>query len=132
MNNGKLFLIGLGLGNEKDITLKGLECIGSCEKIYLEHYTSILTVGKERLVNKKLIKKKESFYSKQLNKEIKIEIADREFIEQKCDDIILEEAKDKKVAILVVGDPFGATTHSDIVVRAKKLKINVEAVHNAR
>jgi diphthamide biosynthesis methyltransferase len=58
MNNGKLFLIGLGLGNEKDITLKGLECIGSCEKIYLEHYTSILTVGKERLVNKKLIKKK--------------------------------------------------------------------------
>jgi diphthine methyl ester synthase len=44
----------------------------------------------------------------------------------------LEEAKDKKVAILVVGDPFGATTHSDIVVRAKKLKINVEAVHNAR
>jgi diphthine synthase len=37
-----LYIIGLGLGNEKDITLKGLEAIKSCQKLYLEYYTSIL------------------------------------------------------------------------------------------
>jgi diphthine methyl ester synthase len=45
-----LFLIGLGLGDEKDITVKGLEIVKKCKRVYLEHYTSILTCGKERLV----------------------------------------------------------------------------------
>lgn len=45
-----LFLIGLGLGDEKDITVKGLETVKKCKSIYLEAYTSILSVGKERLV----------------------------------------------------------------------------------
>jgi diphthine synthase len=45
-----LYLIGLGLGDEKDITVKGLETVRKCSKVYLEHYTSILGVGKERLV----------------------------------------------------------------------------------
>ena len=39
-----LYLIGLGLGDEKDITVKGLEIIKQkCEKVYLENYTSILS-----------------------------------------------------------------------------------------
>jgi diphthine synthase len=46
-----LFIIGLGLSDEKDITVKGLEAIKSCERIYLEAYTSILMVSKEKLVN---------------------------------------------------------------------------------
>ena len=44
-----LYLVGLGLGDEKDITVKGLEVVRQCEKVYLEHYTSILTVGKDAL-----------------------------------------------------------------------------------
>jgi len=35
------------------------------------------------------------------------------------------------VAFLVVGDPFGATTHTDIVLRAKEMNIKVQIVHNA-
>lgn len=46
-----LFVIGLGLGDAKDITVKGLEIVKSCELIYLEAYTSILTCGKKELVN---------------------------------------------------------------------------------
>ena len=46
-----LYIIGLGLSDEKDITIKGLEAINSCERIYLEAYTSILMVSKEKLVN---------------------------------------------------------------------------------
>ena len=44
-----LYLVGLGLGDEKDITVKGLEIVRKCHKVYLEHYTSILTVGKDAL-----------------------------------------------------------------------------------
>lgn len=45
-----LYLIGLGLGDAKDITVKGLEVVRRCSRVYLEAYTSILTVGKELLV----------------------------------------------------------------------------------
>lgn len=45
-----LYLIGLGLGDAKDITVKGLEVVRRCSRVYLEAYTSILTVGKEALV----------------------------------------------------------------------------------
>ncbi|XP_071073321.1 diphthine methyl ester synthase isoform X2 [Dasypus novemcinctus] len=44
-----LFLIGLGLGDAKDITVKGLEVVRRCRRVYLEAYTSVLTVGKEAL-----------------------------------------------------------------------------------
>ncbi|OBS83425.1 hypothetical protein A6R68_22585, partial [Neotoma lepida] len=44
-----LYLIGLGLGDAKDITVKGLEVVRRCSRVYLEAYTSVLTVGKEAL-----------------------------------------------------------------------------------
>ena len=43
------YIIGLGLGDERDISVKGLEAVKSSEKIYLESYTSILGVKKDRL-----------------------------------------------------------------------------------
>ncbi len=45
-----LYLIGLGLGDAKDITVKGLEIVRRADRVYLEAYTSLLTVGKEQLV----------------------------------------------------------------------------------
>jgi diphthamide biosynthesis methyltransferase len=45
-----LYVIGLGLGDVKDITVKGLEIVKRCELIYLEAYTSILTCGKDEMV----------------------------------------------------------------------------------
>lgn len=45
------YVIGLGLGDAKDVTVKGLEIIKKCSRVYLESYTSILTVGKEKLVS---------------------------------------------------------------------------------
>lgn len=45
-----LYLVGLGLSDEKDVTVRGLEAIKGSERVYLEAYTSILGVGKERLV----------------------------------------------------------------------------------
>lgn len=43
----------------------------------------------------------------------------------------MEGSQNKDVALLVVGDPFGATTHTDLVLRAREKGINVQVVHNA-
>jgi len=45
-----LYVIGLGLADENDITLKGLDAVRSCSRIYLDAYTSILGVDKDKLV----------------------------------------------------------------------------------
>lgn len=57
-------------------------------------------------------------------------IADREMVESNSDEI-LRDAQTEDVAFLVVGDPFGATTHTDLVLRARELAIPVRTVPNA-
>lgn len=51
-------------------------------------------------------------------------------VESASDDI-LARADTEDVAFLVVGDPFGATTHTDLVLRARELSIPVQTIHNA-
>ncbi|GLI62818.1 hypothetical protein VaNZ11_005568 [Volvox africanus] len=110
-----LYLIGLGLFNEQDITLRGLETVRRCSRVYLEAYTSILLCGKEKL---------EALYGKE------VVIADREMVESRAEEI-LEGADTQDVAFCVVGDPFGATTHTDLQLRARERGIAVRVVHNA-
>ena len=111
-----LYLIGLGLCDEKNITLRGLEYIKSSDYIYMEYYTSILSVDKSKL---------EFLYEKP------IILADREMIESNFDSEILSKAKEHKVSLLVVGDPFSATTHMDLYLRCISEGVHVETVHNA-
>lgn len=47
-----LYLIGLGLAGEKDITVKGLEIVRRASRVYLEAYTAILLVDKDVLVSR--------------------------------------------------------------------------------
>ncbi|XP_074044389.1 diphthine methyl ester synthase isoform X3 [Macrotis lagotis] len=110
-----LYLVGLGLGDAEDITVKGLEIVKKCSRVYLESYTSMLTVEKERL---------EQFYGRPLI------TADRQVVEQEVEEI-LKDADVNDIAFLVVGDPFGATTHSDLILRAVKMGIPYRIVHNA-
>lgn len=51
-------------------------------------------------------------------------------MEQSADELLLQ-AQTSKVAFLVVGDPFGATTHTDLILRAKDKGIKVQTIHNA-
>ncbi|ROT40773.1 Diphthine synthase [Sodiomyces alkalinus F11] len=110
-----LYLVGLGLADETDITVKGLEIVKKASRVYLEAYTSILLVDQSVL---------ETYYGRS------IVIADREMVESNSDEI-LRDAQTEDVAFLVVGDPFGATTHTDLVLRARELAIPVAAVPNA-
>jgi diphthine synthase len=112
-----LYLVGLGLGDVEDITLRGLNAVKKCSKVYLEAYTSILSYGLSKT-------QLEESYGRE------IEEADREFVESACDGV-LNSAKTEDIALLVVGDPFGATTHSDLVLRAKSLGTPVKVIHNA-
>lgn len=45
-----LYLVGLGLSDEKDITVRGLEVVKAASRVYLEAYTSILLVEQSVLV----------------------------------------------------------------------------------
>jgi diphthine synthase len=109
-----LYVIGLGLGDEKDITVRGLECVRKCKLLYLEYYTSVLGIDKLRL---------EKFYEKE------IIIADRNMVESEAESIY-GSAVDDNVGFLVVGDPLCATTHTDLILRARALGIEVQVVHN--
>jgi len=57
-------------------------------------------------------------------------MADREMVELSSDEI-LKDADSLNVAFLVVGDPFGATTHTDLVLRARELNIPTQHIPNA-
>ena len=46
-----LHLVGLGLADETDVTVKGLDLIKKAERVYLEAYTSILLVDSAKLVS---------------------------------------------------------------------------------
>ncbi len=106
-------MIGIGLSDEKDISIKGLEAIKKCKNIFLESYTSVLSVSISRL---------EKFYEK------KIILADRDMVEKNSDEILSD---DNDVAFLVIGDVFSATTHVDLMQRARKKGIEVRVIHGA-
>jgi len=106
-----LYLIGLGL-DKKDVSLKALDTIKKCKLVYIDIYTNVFYYkikDIEKIIKKKIIK------------------ASRQFIEEN-DDIIIQ-AKKQNVAMLVSGDPLAATTHIDMMLRAKKEKIKVNIIH---
>jgi diphthine methyl ester synthase len=110
-----LYLIGLGLGDEKDITLRGLEIVKRCDVVYLENYTSLLGARQEQL---------EHLYGR------KILLADRILVEQQAETALIAPARTQNVALLVIGDPLGATTHTDLLLRAREHRVPAEVIHN--
>lgn len=110
-----LFMIGLGLSDAKDVSVKGLEIIKNCGVVYLEGYTSKLQCNIEDL---------EKLYGK------KIKVLEREFVENRTEDILMQ-AKDMDVAFLIIGDPMCATTHLGLRLSALQNKVPVEIIHNA-
>ena len=109
---GKIVLIGLGLHDEKSITLEALECARGCDMLFAEQYTSLLAEGS--------IKKLESRIGKE------IQLLDRKRIE---DGSFMLLAKEMTLCLLIPGDPMTATTHVDLRIRAHEMDIECEIVH---
>ena len=109
------YLVGLGLFDEKDISLKGIETLKKVDKVYVEFFTSRLfgsnfesieeTIGKEIIV------------------------LDRTQVEEES--VFLKEAKEIDVALITGGDPLIATTHSDFLVECARDGTDFEVIHGS-
>jgi len=110
-----LYFIGLGLWDEKDISLRGLEIAKNADKVYLEQYTSILKGASKEKIEELLGRD--------------VILLERVSLEQ--DVGWIKEAKEKDIALLVGGDPLVATTHSDLMMRAWDGGIRTKVIHNA-
>ncbi len=110
---GELVFIGLGLHDEKGITLRGLEEARAADAVFAEFYTSALLGARlgalEELVGKPVTR------------------LTRDQVEN--GDAILAAAKDHRVAFLVAGDPMVATTHVDLRLRAAAAEIPTRVIH---
>lgn len=110
---GEILFIGLGLFDEKDITVKGMEEARSCDVLFAEFYTSRLIGAKKERIEALLGKE--------------IQVLEREDVEE--GDVILETAKTARVAFLAGGDPMTATTHVDLRLRAEEIGIPTRIVY---
>ena len=109
------YFIGLGLYDEKDISVKGVEALKKVEAVYAEFYTAKLFGGSI------------SSLEEIIGNEIKI--LTREEVEE--ENLPLKEAKIKDVAFLSAGDPLIATTHSEMLIEAKKAGIKTTVIHSS-
>ena len=110
-----LYFIGLGLFDEKDISLRGAEILKTVDVIYAEFYTARLFRGSINSLEELL--------------GVEIDILNREEVED--ENIPLIEAEKKDVAFLSAGDPLIATTHSDMMIQARKMNIETRVIHSA-
>ncbi len=113
----ELIFIGLGLNQETDISLRGLEKAKSADAVFAEFYTSLMP-------NLDLQKLEEL-----IGKPIRT-VARRD-LEEEEGRILLTEAEKGTVVLLVPGDPLIATTHVDLRIRAEKKGIRTSVVHGA-
>ncbi len=114
---GELVFVGLGLFDEKDVSLRGLEVAKKADFVFAELYTSLMKGFKverlERLVGKKIV------------------VVSRKMLEEESGRPILAAASSGRTVLLVPGDPLVATTHVDLRLQAEKAGINTRVVHGA-
>jgi diphthine synthase len=111
-----LYLVGLGVFDEKDLSIRGLEALKNCSEIYAEFYTNYFSgsiTALEGMINKK------------------ITLLKRGDLEERPDQNVLKNASNRDIALLISGDPMVATTHIDIILRAKKLGIQYKIIHSS-
>ncbi len=111
----ELIFIGLGLNDEKGISVKGLEETKSADSVFMELYTSLMPDFS--------LQRFETLCGK------KIKLISRRELEEEDGSVILEDAKKGKAVFLVPGDPFIATTHVTLRVEAEKQGIKTRIIH---
>ena len=114
---GELIFVGLGLGDEKGISLRGVGEIKEADAVFAELYTSPMPrLSVQRL--EKLVGKK-------------VSIVSRRVLEEEEGGVILQQAKKGKTVLLVPGDPLIATTHVDLRIRAEGQGVKTRIIHGA-
>ncbi len=109
----ELVFIGMGLSGTDGMTVKALNALKECDKIYAEFYTSVL-IGTSVQDLEALIGKK-------------IDVLYRAQVEENSD--IIEDAKRMRVGFITAGDTMSATTHVDLRIQAVEAGIPVRICH---
>lgn len=109
-----LTFIGLGLYDERSITVEGRDALRDADRAYAEFYTSkLLGATVEDL---------------QSHHDVDIEVRSREGVEQHPEEM-LDAAETGNVAFLTAGDTMISTTHVDLRLRAIERGIETRVVH---
>ena len=109
-----LTFVGLGLYDERSITIEGRDALRSADRVFAEFYTSrLLGASVEQL---------EAYH------EVEIEVRDREGVEQHPDDV-LSAAEAGDAVFLTAGDTMISTTHVDLRLRAAERGIETRVIH---
>ena len=109
-----LTFIGLGLYDERSITVEGQAALRDADRAYAEFYTSNL-IGTT-------VESLEDHHG------IEIDVRDRAGVEGHPDEI-LEAAEREDVAFLTAGDTMISTTHVDLRLRAHERGIETRVIH---
>jgi diphthine synthase len=109
-----LTFVGLGLYDERSITIEGREAIDSADRVFAEFYTSTLAGT--------TVADLEAFH------DAAIEVRDRAGTESDPEPV-LSAARERSTAFLVGGDPMISTTHIDLRLRATEEDIDTHVVH---
>ena len=107
--------IGLGLNDEKGLTLEGLEEARHANSVFAEFYTNTMPSLDRRKLERLLGKK--------------VVVLNRIQLEDEEAKPIVEAAERGKVALLVPGDPMIATTHISIRLELAKKGIPSKIIH---
>ncbi|MGA8604352.1 MAG: diphthine synthase [Thermoplasmata archaeon] len=102
---GELAFVGLGLSDERGLSERACEVLASCEVVFAEEYTALAPPGTLERLEKRLRRS--------------IRRLDRSLLESERP-ILDELATHSRVALLVVGDPFAATTHVALRLAAER------------
>jgi diphthine synthase len=107
--------VGLGLNNERGLTVEGLDEARKADAVFAELYTNLMpgldTRNLELLLGKKIV------------------VLSRFQLEDEGARQIVEAARDKRVVFLVPGDPMIATTHVSIRLELEKRGVSSRIIH---
>jgi diphthine synthase len=113
----EIVFVGLGLHDEKGISLRGLEEVKSADNVFMELYTSLLPDFS--------LKRFEEICGK------KVTVVSRQDLEERNGECILRAAEHGETVLLVPGDPMIATTHVALRIQAEKRGIRTRLIHGA-
>jgi diphthine synthase len=109
-----LTFIGLGLYDERSVTVEGRDALRAADRAYVELYTSKLLGA--------------TVDDLERHHDVDIEVLERADVEQHPD-AVLDTAETEDVAFCTAGDTMIATTHTDLRLRAEERGIDTRVVH---
>ena len=113
-NQRMLTFVGLGLYDERSITVEGREAIAAADRVFAEFYTSKLAGTTVEALG--------------AHHGVEIEVRDRPGVERDPEPI-LDAAASGAVVFLTAGDTMISTTHVDLRLRAAERGIDTRIVH---